>query len=101
MQGDGEIYLAPSRNAWIWSMRSTTQSRSCTFSASSRSSGLWLLRLETCPFGLPLGCWACSRATCRLSTFFVLFDREISFMNHSPRTNTISWNRLNAPKRRN
>jgi hypothetical protein len=41
-----------------------------------------LLRLETCPFGLPLGCRACSRAISRLSTFFILFDREISFMNH-------------------
>jgi hypothetical protein len=40
-----------------------------------------LLRLETCPFGLPLGCRACSRAISRLSTFFILFDREISFMN--------------------
>jgi|SRR5215813_7515301 len=26
--GGGKSYLAPSRNAWIWSMRSTTLSRS-------------------------------------------------------------------------
>src|SRR5215469_250746 len=38
--GGGENYLAPPRNARIWSMRSTTQARSCAFSASSRSSGL-------------------------------------------------------------
>ena len=36
----GEIYLPPSRNVRIWSMRSATHSRSCAFSASSRSSGL-------------------------------------------------------------
>src|SRR5262249_12249468 len=87
--GGGENYLAPPRNARIWSMRSTTQARSCAFSASSRSSGLWLLRLETCPFGLPLGCRAWSRAISRLSTFFILFDREISFMNHPPGTSTV------------
>src|SRR5215467_7439471 len=65
-------------------MRSTTLPRSCAFSASSCSSNLCLLRLETCLFEAPLGCRACSRATCRLSTFFILFDREISFMNHPP-----------------
>jgi len=31
-------YLAPSRNARIWSMSSTTIPRSCAFSALSRSS---------------------------------------------------------------
>jgi len=36
--GGGKSYLAPSRNAWSWSMRSTTLPRSCAFSASSRSS---------------------------------------------------------------
>jgi len=39
--------LAPSRNAWIWSARSTTLPRSFAFSASSRSSNRWLLAL--CP----------------------------------------------------
>src|SRR5262249_57667916 len=37
---------------------------------------------ETCPFGLSLGCRACSRDISRLSTFFILFDRENSFMNY-------------------
>src|SRR5260221_6739820 len=41
-----------------------------------------LIAAETCPFELPLGCRACSRAISRLSTFFILFDREISFTNH-------------------
>src|SRR6516162_4736921 len=63
-------------------MRSTTVSRSCAFSALSRSSGLGSLSLETCLFGPPLGRRACWRANCRLSTFFILFDRELSFMNY-------------------
>src|SRR5215472_16983760 len=65
-------------------MRSTTVSRSCAFSALSRSSGLGSLSLETRLFGPPLGRRACSRAACKLSTFFILFDREISFTNHPP-----------------
>ena len=61
-----------------------------------------MLRLETCPFGLPLSCRACLRAISRLSTFFILFDREISFMNHTPQAPVPSVEaRLIAPKRRN
>jgi hypothetical protein len=54
--------------------------RSCAFSASSCSSS----PLEICLFESPLGWRRRSRATCRLTTFFILFDRAISFMNRPP-----------------
>src|SRR5262249_32293928 len=41
-----------------------------------------LRRSATCLFEPPLGWRARSRATCRLTTFFNLFDQELSFMNH-------------------
>src|SRR5262249_32559548 len=40
--------------------------------------------LETCLFESPLGWRRRSRATCGLTTFSILFDRAISFMNHPP-----------------
>src|SRR6516162_6146424 len=61
-------------------MSSTTKSRSCAFSASSRSSSLWLLRSEICLSEAAFAWRVRSRATCRLSTFFTPFDRELSFM---------------------
>jgi hypothetical protein len=54
--------------------------RSCAFSASSCSSS----PLEICLFESPLGWRRRSRATCRLTTFFILFDRAILFMNRPP-----------------
>jgi len=76
--GRGKSYLAESRSAWILSKRSTTMRRSRAFSALRRSGSLWLLRLETCLSEPLFGCRARSRATCRLSTFFILLDRDIS-----------------------
>src|SRR5262249_44045355 len=74
----------PSRNACIWSTRSTTRRRSCAFSASScsrnlRSSSPVISEfrggrpslLKACPFERPLACQARSRASCRLSTLFI------------------------------
>src|SRR5215469_14754771 len=57
-------------------MRSTTLSRSCAFSASSRSSSTGM---KVCTFEPPLGCRACSRA--KLGTSSLLFDRAILFMS--------------------
>jgi hypothetical protein len=92
--GGGKSYLE--RKARISTISSTTRARSCAFSASSRSSSLGLLRLEICLSEAPFACRARSRATCRLSTFFALFDREISFMinpryPHRPARSINSW----------
>src|SRR5262249_16717218 len=62
-------------------MRSTTQSRSCAFSASSRSSGLRFTDssggTKVCTFEPSFGCQARSSPSCRLSTSSLLFDRDI------------------------
>ena len=72
--------------------------RSCAFSASSCSSS----PLETCLFESPLGWRRRSRATCRLTTFFILFDRDISFMTPRyphPRLTTLEQSTSRARER--
>jgi len=95
--GGGKSYPASFRNACIWSRSSTTLSRSSVFSASSRSISLWLLLLETCPLELPLGGRVRLRATSRLSTFFILFDWELSVMIYplpSPPSSNHRWQQV-------